>query len=236
VAKTDRGDWRGRIVISATGTWNRPYVPDYEGQRDFAGAQTHSAHYRSPTSFAGKNVLIVGGGNSAAQILAEVSRVASTTWVTLQEPKFLPDEVDGRVLFDRATARLRGGVGPDFPGGLGDVVMVPSVREARERGVLVSVRPFSRFTQNGVVWPDGSATAIDAVIWCTGFKPALEPLRSLGVVEADGRVVVEHNRSVKEPRLWLMGYGDWTGAASATLIGAGRTARATVPLIVAALA
>jgi cation diffusion facilitator CzcD-associated flavoprotein CzcO len=156
--------------------------------------------------------------------------------VTLQEPKFLPDEVDGRVLFDRATARLRGAAGPDLPGGLGDVVMVPSVREARARGVLGSVRPFSRFTQNGVVWADGRAAASDVVIWCTGFKPALEHLRSLDVVEADGRVVVERNRAVKEPRLWLMGYGDWTGAASATLIGAGRTARATVPLVVAALA
>ncbi len=236
VAKTERGDWRGRIVISATGTWNRPYCPDYEGQRDFAGLQLHSAHYRSPASFAGKSVLIVGGGNSAAQILAEVSRVASTTWVTLQEPKFLPDDVDGRVLFDRATARLRGGAGHDLPGGLGDVVMVPSVREARTRGVLGSVRPFSRFTQSGVVWPDGRATAVDAVIWCTGFKPALEHLRSLDVVETDGRVAVEHNRSVKEPRLWLMGYGDLTGAASATLIGAGRTARETVPLIAEALA
>jgi putative flavoprotein involved in K+ transport len=41
---------------------------------------------------------------------------------------------------------------------------------------------------------------------------------------------------VKEPRLWLMGYGDWTGAASVTLIGAGRTAREVVPRVVAALA
>jgi len=40
---------------------------------------------------------------------------------------------------------------------------------------------------------------------------------------------------VDEPRLWLVGYGEWTGFASATLIGVGRSARATVDEIVAAL-
>lgn len=237
VVKTDRGEWHARAVVSATGTWRHPHLPEYEGQSDFLGLQLHSGRYRSPEPFAGKTVLIVGGGNSAAQILAEVSRVAQTVWVTLQEPRFLPDDVDGRVLFDRATARLRSdGATGDLPGGLGDIVMVPSVREARDRGVLVNVRPFSRFTPHGVEWPDGRATAVDVVIWCTGFEPAIEHLRSLGVVEADGRVAVVGNRSTKESRLWLMGYGSWTGAASATLIGAGRTAREIVPSMLAALA
>ena len=57
--------------------------------------------------YSGGRVLIVGGGNSAAQILAEVSKVAETTWVTLEEPEFLPDEVDGRVLFERATEKYK---------------------------------------------------------------------------------------------------------------------------------
>lgn len=235
LALTDHGVRRARIIISTTGTWNRPYIPNYEGQANFIGEQIHSAQYRSPESFTGKTVMIVGGGNSAAQILGEVSKVAETIWVTVQEPAFLPDDVDGRVLFARATARIQGNGNQELPGGLGDIVMVPSVREARDRGVLHSVRPFARFRQHGVVWQDGSETNVDAVIWCTGFSPALEHLRSLGVLEQNGKVDVEHNQSVKEPRLWLIGYGDWTGAASATLIGAGRTARETVSRIVAAL-
>ena len=39
-------------------------------------------------------VAIIGGGNSGAQILAEVSKVASTTWITLEPPNFLADDVD----------------------------------------------------------------------------------------------------------------------------------------------
>lgn len=121
-------------------------------------------------------------------------------------------------------------------GGLGDIVMVAPVVEARERNVLKSVRPFERFTRNGVVWVDGCESVMDAVIWCTGFRPALQHLDSLGVVNAEGRVDVEGTHSTEEPRLWLVGYGEWTGSASATLIGVTRTARSTVNEIVAFLA
>jgi putative flavoprotein involved in K+ transport len=233
---------KARTVVSATGTWSEPYVPDYPGRGDFRGVQVHSAFYSAPDGYAGKRVLVVGGGNSAAQILAEVSRVAETTWATLEEPRFLPDDVDGRVLFERATERYEArGEDQEVPpiGGLGDVVMVPPVKEARERGILESVGPFERFTGGGVVWPDGREERFDAVIWGTGFRPALGHLRTLGVIGPDGRVDVERGRagtrSVAEPQLWLVGYGQWTGFASATLIGVGRSARATVEEVAGAL-
>ena len=180
-------------------------------------------------------MLVVGGGNSGAQILAELSLVADATWVTLDDPVFLPDDVDGRVLFERASARVRGDFSEAATTTLGDIVMVPPVKEARDRGVLQAVRPFARFTANGVVWSDGTTSPVDAVVWCTGFRPATDHLRPLGIVEPDGRVEVREQRSIREPRLWLAGYGNWTGAASATLIGAGRTARDLVPQIIAAL-
>ncbi len=240
VARTGTVRVRARAAVSATGTWGAPRVPDHPGRETFEGEQVHSSRYRSPEPFAGKRVLVVGGGNSGAQILAEVSKVAdATSWVTPEEPEFLPDDVDGRVLFERASARYAasqrgeeagsGAAGPDLS--LGNIVMLPPVREARERGALRSVRPFGRFTRDGVVWPDGTGERVDAVIWCTGFGPVLEHLRPLGVVGPDGRVRTAGDagtRAAVEPRLWLVGYGDWTGYASATLIGVGRTARATV--------
>ncbi|KPF72773.1 pyridine nucleotide-disulfide oxidoreductase [Bosea sp. AAP35] len=237
---TDSGPRKARAVISATGTWRQPFWPDYPDQALFGGRQIHSADYRTPTEFAGQRVLVVGGGNSGAQILAELSLMADATWVTATPPSFLPDEVDGRVLFERATARWQAaqeGRTIDLPvGGFGDVVMVPPVKEARERGVLHAVAPFTRFTRDGVVWQDGTASPVDAVIWCTGFRPALSHLAPLGVVGEDGRVATDGTRSFAEPGLWLVGYGDWTGAASATLIGVMRTARSTVAEITQALA
>lgn len=232
---TDRGARRAGQIVSATGTWSHPFIPDYPGRSEFTGTQLHSAHYVSPQAFQGKRVLIVGGGNSGAQIMAEIAAVADATWVTMVEPLFLPDDVDGRVLFQRATERWKAqqeGRAIDAPvGGLGDIVAIPSVRAARARGQLNSRRPFTAFHANGVTWPDGRQEPVDAVIWCTGFRPALDHLRPLGVVEADGRVAVVDGRSIRQPRLWLMGYGDWTGAASATLVGVTRTARDMVARI-----
>ena len=222
---TDKGAFATRLVVSATGTWSHPFIPEVPGSELFEGVQLHSARYTSPDAFEGKTVVIVGGGNSGAQIMAEISQRARALWVTTQDPLFLPDDVDGRVLFERAVARMKAGAGDVPVGGIGDIVMVPPVKEARERGDLAVIRPFERMTARGVIWPDGSEMAVDAIIWCTGFRPARDHLASLGIVEADGRVLVHEQQSLKEPRLWLAGYGDWTGPGSATLMGAARTAR-----------
>lgn len=231
VLDTPRGAITARAVVSATGSWARPFVPDLPGIQAFEGTQLHSAHYRSPAPFEGKRVLVIGGGNSGAQIAAEVSASARVSWVTLEPPRFLPPEVDGRVLFDRATARyaaIKAGEDPGRPYSLADIVQVEPVRVARARGRLDDERrPPDAFTADGVVWPDGTEEPVDAVIWCTGFRPALGHLAPLGVVGPDGRVEVEGTRSVREPRLWLVGYGSWVGFASATLIGVGRSAKQT---------
>ncbi|KAB1100209.1 MULTISPECIES: ArsO family NAD(P)H-dependent flavin-containing monooxygenase [Micromonospora] len=225
--ETDAGRWLARYVISATGTWECPYVPDIPGREEFAGRQLHTVNYASPEEFRGQRVVIVGGGNSAAQILAEVSRVAETTWVTLRPARFMPDTVDGRVLFGVATRKAAGGAGGGVSD-LGDIVMVPSIRDARERAVLHSRPMFVRLTDRGVRWADGAEQPCEAVIWCTGFQPDLAHLAPLLPGWRQGKVAVEGTRSMDEARLYLLGYGDWTGPASATLVGAGRTAKATV--------
>ncbi len=238
--ETDHGAWSARVVVSATGTWSNPYIPHYPGQEDFRGEQIHSAHYRSAESWKGRRVLVIGGGNSGAQILSEVSRVAHATWVTQTPPRFLPDDVDGRVLFEQATREFTASQVPGVGSAetsrviavgenpLGAIVMVPPVREARERGILHSVPPFVRFTPRGVVWEDGTETPIDIVVWCTGFRPALDHLSTLNIWEENGQIAVENARCRKEPRLWLLGYGDWCGFGSATLYGVGKLARQSV--------
>ncbi|MBT2558372.1 NAD(P)/FAD-dependent oxidoreductase [Hymenobacter sp. ISL-91] len=230
VVETDSSTYQARVVVCATGSWRNPFVPTYPGQASFGGVQLHSGRYQQAAPFAGQRVLVVGGGNSGAQVLAEVSQVARTTWITQQEPRFLPDDVDGRVLFTQATQRYHAQAGEAAapPPTLGDIVMVPPVKEARNRGALGSVRPFGRFTPTGVVWADGREQAVDAVIWCTGFRPALAFLAALGILQPNGQVATTGTRATTVPGLWLVGYGTWTGFASATLIGVGRSARTAV--------
>jgi hypothetical protein len=210
-----------------------PYCP---GQNLLAGRQLHTVSYRDPEEFVGQRVIVVGGGNSAAQILAEVSTVTETRWVALRQPRLLPDDVDGRVLFDVATRHYldrQAGRDSDGVAGLGDIVAVPPVRAARDRGVLHAEPMFARLLVTGVGWADGRVVPADTIIWCTGFRPALAHLVPLGLRRLDGRVVADGTRARDDARVHLLGYGDWTGPASATLVGAGRTAKGLVAEIAA---
>ncbi len=79
-------------------------------------------------------MLIVGGGNSGAQILAEVSKVAHTKWVTLDEPTFLPDDIDGGYLFNEATQKYLGKTSEHSKNqsvSLADIVMVENVKDVK---------------------------------------------------------------------------------------------------------
>ncbi|MFD5492612.1 ArsO family NAD(P)H-dependent flavin-containing monooxygenase [Streptomyces sp. NPDC127091] len=231
LVEADSGSWRARAVISATGTWSRPFVPAVPGRGLFTGRQLHTVNYRSPRDFAGQHVVVVGGGNSGAQIAADLALHgdATVTWATRRPPRFLPDDIDGRILFDVATARRRAlDAGRADTGGvasLGDIVAVPPVRAARDAGLLRAQPMFSRLTATGVQWADGSRAETDAIIWCTGLRPALAHLAPLNLRGPRGHIPTDGTRALGEPRLHLLGYGDWTGPASATLIGVGRPAR-----------
>ncbi|MFF8991975.1 ArsO family NAD(P)H-dependent flavin-containing monooxygenase [Streptomyces sp. NPDC014983] len=237
--ETDSGTWHARTVISATGTWWRPFLPADAGRGDFEGRQLHTVDYRRPRDFAGRRVIVVGGGNSGAQIAADLAHDTELTWVTRRPPRFLADDIDGRALFDAATARRRAlDAGRTDTGGvaaLGDIVAVPPVREARDSGLLKASPMFTRLLPGGVEWADGTRAEADAIIWCTGFRPALAHLAPLRMRGRRGRIATNGTRAADEPRLHLLGYGDWTGPASATLIGVGRPAREAAREIAALL-
>lgn len=205
---TDGRFWTADHVVAATGIWSAPFVPSYPGT--ITGAFWHSANYPGPDTFRGKKVAVVGGGNSGAQIAAELSEVADVTWYTLEKPRWMPDDIDGRDLFRRARARalamLRDEPDPWLGEDLGDIVMVPQVRAARDEGRL---KPTPMVE---------SLDEIDAdhLIWCTGFRPALGPVREL----LDGR-------EPTHPNLHLVGYGEWTGPGSATILGVAPYAKET---------
>lgn len=228
--ETSEGLFVSKAVVSATGSFNNPFIPAFKGLEFFKGQILHSSQYETADEFENKRVAIVGEGNSGAQILAEVSKVTETIWITQKEPRFLPDHIDGRFLFDAATQMYEAQkAGKQFkPPSLGDIVMVESVKEARSRKVLKSVRPFDHFTPDSIVWTDGREEKIDALIFCTGFRPALSHLKSLDIVNADGKADTDGTKSKSVDGLWFVGYGNWTGFASATLIGVGRSARKTV--------
>lgn len=233
---TNKGTLSAKSIIAATGTWGNPFIPKEKGLDSFQGNQTHSAFYKNALPFENKRVLIVGEGNSGAQIVAEVSKVADVLWSTRKEPRFLPDDIDGFDLFNTATAKYNAekeGIPYNAANyDLSSIVMVQSVKDARERGVLISHGAIDHFDENGVVWSNGNRTDLDAVIWCTGFGYNTFYLKGLVTLDERGITPTIETKSTEIDGLWLSGFGNWTGFASATLIGINRNAKQTVAEII----
>ena len=70
---TDDGVLRARDVIVATGYNGRPFTPDWPGRESFTGELVHSSHYRNPEPYRDRDVLVVGVGNSGAEIATDVA-------------------------------------------------------------------------------------------------------------------------------------------------------------------
>jgi putative flavoprotein involved in K+ transport len=98
---------------------------------------------------------------------------------------------------------------------------------------------FDRLTRTGVAWDEPPRhVATDVIIWCTGFRPDLSHLARLKLTRHDGHPVTDPDlpaRSADHRGLFFVGYGDWCGPASATLIGVGAAARATVSALLGEL-
>ncbi|MFT7840886.1 NAD(P)-binding domain-containing protein [Saccharothrix sp. BKS2] len=223
--ETDRGAFDTRALVNATGTWTRPFWPRYPGQELFRGRQLHSSGYRGPAEFAGRHVVVVGGGTSAVQQLLEIAgHAAGTTWVTRREPEFSDEPFTpelGRVVVAEVERRVRLGLPPRSVVGVTGLHLTPAVREGLRTGVLHRRPVFERITEDGVVWADGTRQRADAILWATGFRAALDHLAPLRLREAGGGVRLDGTRVVADPRVHLVGYGP-----SASTVGATRAGRA----------
>jgi cation diffusion facilitator CzcD-associated flavoprotein CzcO len=222
---TDSGDWTARAVVNATGTWTRPFVPRYPGQELFRGRQLHTVEYRSAAEFAGRHVVVVGGGASATQLLAEISTVTSTTWVTRRPPVWREgpfDEDAGRRAVATVEEAVREGRRPGSVVGVtGLLISTPYIRDGLDRGVLDRLPMFDRITEDGLAWQDGRFVAADVLLWATGFRAAVQHLAPLRLRAAGGGIRMDGTQVAGEPRLHLVGYGP-----SASTIGANRAGQA----------
>ncbi len=227
LAGTSAGEWRTRALINATGTWDRPFWPRVPGQETFLGRQLHTASYPGPEAFAGRSVVVVGGGTSAVQHLIEIAEVAAaTTWVTRRPPVFREggfSEVEGRAAVALVEDRVRHGLPPRSVVSVTGLPMTEAMRRAAERGILDRLPMFDRITPDGVAWADGSFRPADTLLWATGFRAAIDHLAPLRLRERGGGVRMDGTRVVRDPRVHLVGYGP-----SASTIGANRAGRAAV--------
>ena len=236
LVESDSGSWAARAVINATGTWTRPFWPYYPGRETFAGQQLHAASYPGPEAFAGRRVVVVGGGITAVQLLTELAAAgAVTTWVTRRPPVFREQPFTrefGREVVAMVERRVRAGLVPRSVVSVTGLPVTEAVRRARSAGTLDRLPMFDRITPGGVAWDDPEpgaprTVAADVILWCTGWRAALDHLAPLRLRAPGGGITMDGTRVAVEPRLHLVGYGP-----SASTVGANRAGREAVRDIV----
>lgn len=95
-------------VVVCTGLFSRPLVPDLPGVGHFGGPVVHTAGYRGPEPYRDRDVVIVGGGSSAADVARELVGIARTVQLSLRGPvTFTPRIYRGRPFDHRATRLVR---------------------------------------------------------------------------------------------------------------------------------
>lgn len=223
-------------VVAASGSFDNPITPNLPGQDAFTGELLHVANYRNPAPYAGKRVIVVGGGNSAVQIADELADVADLTLATLAPISFLPQVIRGHDLhhwlevthFDHLPAAW-----------LRHLVRKPLVldtgryREGIESGRIDRRAMFTAFDGDGVIWDDGEREHVDAVIYATGYRPNVDYLRPLGALDEHGLPLHAEGISTTHPGLVYLGLEFQRSFSSNTLRGVSRDADHVVRPLVA---
>lgn len=231
VVETSATTWRTHAVINATGTWDQPFVPSYPGAADFRGRQFHAIDYPGPDALAAQRVVVVGGGASAVQFLGELTPVADVLWVTRREPVWRTGKFDqeaGRAAVALVEERVARGLPPQSVVSVTGLMLRPQEQQAAAMGVYDRRRPmFERILPEGVRWADGRYEPVDAILWATGFRPAVKHLAPLQLRGPAGGIQLLAPRdphvfttAARDGRIHFVGYGP-----SASTIGANRAGR-----------
>ncbi|GAA2758621.1 flavin-containing monooxygenase [Actinopolymorpha rutila] len=214
-------------VVAASGSFSRPYVPELPGLEGFGGEVLHVADYRNPKPYAGRRVVVVGGGNSGVQVGYELSEVATVTLATRAPLTFLPQRTRGKDLHYWLRTL---GFDDLPPAWLARIVTGPLVLDtgryqaAFDSGRLDRRPMFATLDGDRIVWADGTRERVDVVLFATGYRPSLEYLRGLGAFDPNGMPVHSGGISLTHPGLVYVGLEFQRSFSSNTLRGASRDA------------
>jgi putative flavoprotein involved in K+ transport len=221
-------------VVIATGASSTPRVPPFARDLDPGIVQLHSAQYRNPSQLQDGDLLVVGAGNSGAEVALELAPL-HRTWLagrstgeipvrhgSPQARVFLPViKFVGHRVLTKANPLGRK-VGPKVIGH-GTPLIRTRTRDLAALGVERVPRMMG--VRDGLpVLEDGRALDVANVLWCTGFRPDFRWV-DLPVFAGDGEPI--HDRGIvrSEPGLYFVGLLFLFAATSEILPGVGRDAK-----------
>jgi putative flavoprotein involved in K+ transport len=246
VVTTGAGRIEAENVVVAMATFQAPRVPACAAALAPAIVQLHSRDYRDPGQLRPGGVLVVGAGNSGAEIALEAARAGHRTWLSGRDVGHIPIQIEPAGAATRLLLRF-----------IFRVVFhrilttgTPIGRRARPRivshgGPLIRLKP-ADLAAAGVervprladvrdgrpVLADGRSLEVESVVWCTGFHPGFSWI-DLPVLGQDGEPVQDRGVVAREPGLHFVGLHYLYALSSTMIHGVDRDAEHVVRAIAA---
>jgi putative flavoprotein involved in K+ transport len=232
--ETTAGDLTASNVVVATGSYGQPKMPSFAGELDSHIVQVHSSSYLNPGQLQPGGVLVVGAGNSGADISLDVVKT-HPTWVAGPELSHVPADIDKffarhvivRIVrfVQRNVLCLRNPIGrraaPKLRGR-----GAPLIRQKPKWLAKAGVQRVGRIVdvQDGLPQlDDGDVLDVTNVIWCTGFRHDF-PWIELPGFDEHGAPLHTRGVATEVPGLYFLGLEFQYALASASLFGMARDA------------
>lgn len=221
-AVCNSGTYVADNVVVATGPFQKPWIPPFSRELSLDVYQTHTAQYRNSSQLYDGDVLVVGAGNSGAQIAVELSKDRPVTISSGHAMNILPLTFWGRSLFwwldafgllragkhTRAGRALRKRSDPIFGNELKTLL--------REGKIQVKPRAVKALGDT-VYFEDGTGLRIKNVVWGTGFRSDYSWLHIPEAVDRQGEPIHQRGISAVEG-LYFLGQ-PWQHSRGSALIG-----------------
>lgn len=231
-ARTDSVEFRARHVVLAAGPFSRPYLPPASALLDAGVFQLHSAAYCRPGDIPGEELVVVGGGNSAAQLAVELARTHRVTVISPRPPWSLPGRLLGVDLYwclyltGMLNARASSAISRYVRCRRDSIIGTGLQREIRTGRVRLITGRVTGADGRDLALSDGSQVRVHHVLWCTGYRPDLAWVDLPAALNEEGEPV-HHGGVSPVSGLHWMGLPWQTRLNSSIIDGVDRDAHAT---------
>lgn len=216
-------------VIIASGPFQTPNIPGFAQQLSSDILQMHSSQYKNPADLIEGNALVVGGGNSGAQIAVELSNERETYLSVSQKMKFFPLKIGKKSIFwwfDKLgilKAPSHSWIAKKIQAG-GDPIFGSELKGALASGAVIQKSRTVDGDDTAIRFQDQTKLEVQNIIWATGFSLDYSWLEVKEVLNDRGRPL--HKRGVTQvDGLYFLGLPWQYRRGSALLQGVGEDAK-----------
>ncbi|MGE6753591.1 flavin-containing monooxygenase [Rossellomorea sp. NPDC071047] len=215
-------------VVVATGPFQKPNIPDFSTLLSNEVFQIHSSDYQNPSQLKQGPALVVGGGNSGAQIAAELSDGRKVFLSVGHKMSFLPQDVGDKSIFWYLN-KLGVYKAPHYSW-FGKILKKKPdpifgyelKRLIKNKTIMLKPRTISS-EDSFVLFQDKTRIKVDNVIWATGYKPDYSWIELDEIFSEKGYPI--HNRGVTSQKgLYFLGLPWQHNRSSALIQGVGEDA------------